>query len=164
MIIETERLYLIPLTADQLRLWIVDISALEKDLNCSYRAEPMNDVFLAIVKAQLGVTENDVENYLFHSFWFIMRKADRVIVGTADFKGIPNKDHDVEIGYGLGIDYEHNGYMTEAVQGMSDWAKAQDKIHHVIAETEINNPKSHNVLKRCGFVQYRQDTTLWWRN
>lgn len=38
MIIQTERLELIPLTLNQLRLWIKDISKLEKELDCSYKA------------------------------------------------------------------------------------------------------------------------------
>lgn len=48
MMIETDRLYLMPLTAHQLKLWIEDISALEKELGVSYLAEPMQGVFLDI--------------------------------------------------------------------------------------------------------------------
>lgn len=50
MIIETERLELILLTANQLKLWIEDIHSLERELNCSYRAELMEGFFLEIVK------------------------------------------------------------------------------------------------------------------
>ena len=106
--IETERLYLIPLTASQLKLWIEDISSLEKELNCCYRAEHLEGMFLDIVKGQLEKTEKDKINYLFHSFWFLIRKTDRVVVGSADFKGVPNENNEVEIGYGLGKAYEHN--------------------------------------------------------
>ena len=57
MIIETDRLYLIPLTVPQLRLWVENIPFLEKELNCRYCAEPMKGVFLDIVKGQLDITE-----------------------------------------------------------------------------------------------------------
>ncbi|EDS77799.1 hypothetical protein CBC_A0529 [Clostridium botulinum C str. Eklund] len=56
MIIQTERLELIPLTPNQLRLWIEDISKLEKELDCSYKAEPMKGFFLEIVKNQYEIT------------------------------------------------------------------------------------------------------------
>jgi RimJ/RimL family protein N-acetyltransferase len=161
--IETERLYLIPVTANQLKLWIEDISSLEKELNCFYRAEPMDGIFLDIVKGQLAKTEKDEINYLFHSFWFLIRKTDRVAVGSADFKDIPNENNEVEIGYGLGTEYEHNGCMTEAVRAMCSWALAQENINHVIAETEIDSPQSQRILERCGFVPYKQEQTLWWR-
>ena len=163
MTVETNRLTLVPLTAQQLKLWIENIAALEKELACSYDAEPLTDVFLEIVKGQLTITENDELNYLFHGFWLIIRKEDRVVVGSADFKALPDANGEVEIGYGLGKKHEHHGYMTEAVQAMCDWAMSQQAITHVIAETENDNIPSQNILTRCGFTQYKQADTLWWK-
>ncbi len=163
MTVETNRLTLVPLTAQQLKLWIENIAALEKELACSYDAEPLTDVFLEIVKGQLTITENDELNYLFHGFWLIIRKEDRVVVGSADFKALPDANGEVEIGYGLGKKHEHHGYMTEAVQAMCNWAMSQKAITHVIAETENDNIPSQNILTRCGFTQYKQADTLWWR-
>lgn len=162
MRLETERLYLIPLTAKQIALWVNDISSLEKELNCSYQAEPMRDVFLKIVKGQVEKTAADETNYLFHSFWFLIRKSDHVVIGSADFKDVPNANGEVEIGYGLGKEFEHNGYMTEAVKAMCNWALVQSDITHVIAETDVDNPASQNILKRCGFSLYQQADTYWW--
>lgn len=161
--IETDRLYIMPLTAQQLRLWVEDIPSLEKELKCHYCAEPMEDIFLNIVKGQLDITEKDVANYLYHTFWFLIRKIDRVVVGSADFKDTPNENNEVEIGYGLGKDFEHNGYMTEAVKAMCNWAKTQDNISHITAETDIGNLQSQSILKRCGFIKYKQNETVWWR-
>jgi ribosomal-protein-alanine N-acetyltransferase len=161
--IETDRLYLIPLTANQLKLWIEDIPILEKELNCTYRAEPMEGIFLGIVKRQYKITVEDETNYLYHSFWFLIRKADRIVVGSADFKGLPNMDGEVEIGYGLGEEFEHNGYMTEAVKAMCQWAMKQEKIKYIIAETDIDGIPSQKILRRCGFKQYKQGDTLWWK-
>lgn len=163
MLIETNRLSLTPLTAPQLKLWTEDIPALEKELNCHYHAETMEGEFLEIVKGQFEKTKKDAANYLYHTFWLLIRKSDRVVVGSADFKDVPNQDNEVEIGYGLGKYYEHNGYMTEAVQAMCNWAMAQNNISHIIAETEIDNLQSQNLLKRCGFIKYMQHKTIWWR-
>ena len=71
-----------------------------------------------IVKGQLEKTEKNPDAYLWHSFWFLVRKSDRVVIGSADFKDIPNEAQEVEIGYGLGKDFEHNGYISDAVQAM----------------------------------------------
>lgn len=161
--IETERLYLIPLTAHQLRLLMKNISALEKELNCGYRADPMEGAFLNMVKNQLESTEKDPGHALFHSLWFIVRKTDRVVVGTADFKGLPDADGNVEIGYGLAREFEHHGYMTETVQAMCRWGSRQERVSHIIAETERSNIPSQHILKRCGFSQYKQGDTLWWK-
>lgn len=57
MILKTERLELVPLFPYQLRLWVEDIPSLEKNLRCSYQAEPMEGPFLEIVKGQLEKTK-----------------------------------------------------------------------------------------------------------
>ena len=163
IMIETYRLQIMPLKAYQLKLLVEDMSSLEKELNCKYCAEPLEREFLDIVKNQIKKTEKDEANYLYHSFWLIIRKSDKIVVGSACFKDIPNENQEVEIGYGLGEGFEHQGYMTEAIQAMCNWAMSQENIFHVIAETENDNTKSENVLKRCGFVQYQQDKGIWWR-
>ncbi len=163
MKIDTERLELVALLPQQLKLLTTNIEKLEEELDAKYKAEPMEGFFLDIVKGQVEATEKDSENYFWHSFWLLIRKSDRVIVGSADFKDIPNKDCEVEIGYGLGKDFEHNGYMTEAVMAMSQWALKQDGVSSVIAETEIDGFASQRILKRCGFKKYKEEATTWWR-
>ena len=163
MILITERLELVPLLPYQLKLWVENIPNLEKDLNCSYQAEPMEGLFLAIVKKQLEKTVKYPNDYLWHSFWFLVRNSDRVVIGSADFKDIPNMDQEVEIGYGLGKEFEHNGYMTEAVQAMCKWALKQENVSRIIAETDIDGFASQRILQRCGFVEQRRDETIWWR-
>lgn len=162
MKIDTERLELVPLTPALSRLWIDDIPALEQALNCSYQAEPMEGVFLDIIRGQLEKTEKDPKNYLWYSFWFLIRKSDRIVVGSADFKDGPNDQGGVEIGYGLGSQFEHNGYMTEAIRAMCDWAFDQN-IVRVTAETYLDNLPSQRILQRCGFLEEKREDTIWWR-
>jgi len=145
MLIQTERLELIPLTLNQLKLWIEDISQLEKELDCFYKAESMEGFFLEVVKGQYEITQKDPNNYLWHSFFFLVRNGE------------------VEIGYGLGKEFEHNGYMTEAVKAMCGWALKQNGVISVIAETDLEGLASQKILKRCGFKKDKEGETLWWR-
>lgn len=166
-LIETQRLFLIPLTPRQLRLWIDDLPELERELGCVCRAEPMQGEFLNIVKTQCEITLCDPDNYLFHSFWFIMRKSDRVVVGSADFKDVPDAERTVEIGYGLGTAFEHQGYMTETVDAMCTWVLNRPDITQIIAETYPNGFASQCVLTRCGFHRFERPgfengQTYWW--
>lgn len=163
MIIQTDRLELVPLNPQQLKLWTWDIHALESELVFSYQAEPINGFFLDIVKKQLEIAEKDAENYLWHTFWLLVRKADRIAMGSADFKDVPNKNGEVEIGYGLGKSFEHSGYMTEAVKTMCKWALEQSGVLSVIAETDIDGFASQRILKRCGFKKYKEAETIWWK-
>ncbi|MBO4354518.1 MAG: GNAT family N-acetyltransferase, partial [Clostridia bacterium] len=47
--------------------------------------------------------------------------------------------------------YCGNGYMTEAVTAVSNWALEQNGIIRVDAETAPDNTASQNVLIRAGF-------------
>lgn len=162
MRIETKRLELIVLDARQLRLWTENMPELEAELSCTYDAEPMEDSFLKIVKGQYAATDQDAGNEPWHSFWWIVRKADRKVVGSADFKA-PPENGTVEIGYGLGAAHERRGYMTETVEAMCQWAFSQPGVSAVIAETETDNLPSQRVLHRCGFAEYERGKTIWWK-
>ena len=161
--IDTERLTLIPLTARQLKLWLDNQEVLEDELKCKYFAEPLDGVFRDIVQGQIVKSETDASNYIYHSFWWIIRKDDGNVVGSCGFKNVPNENCEVEIGYGLGKEFEGFGFMTEAVEALCSWGLKQNKVRYIIAETEKDNPKSENVLKRVGFVMYEQRDTNWWK-
>ena len=92
-----------------------------------------------------------------------MSKTDRTVIGATDFKDVPNANGEVEIGYGIGKAFEHNGYMTEAVESMCKWALRQKNVLNIIAETDIDNQASQNILERCGFIKYKEEETIWWR-
>ena len=163
MTVETQRLELYVLDARQIRLWTRDLAALERELNCTYQGETLEGQFLNIVEGQVSPTEQNSEQYYWHSFWLLIRKSDRVVVGSADFKSGPDIHGEIEIGYGLGKAFQGSGYMTEAVSAMCDWALRQDGVIHVTAETERNNYPSQHVLQRCGFIQTKSNDTLWWK-
>jgi hypothetical protein len=159
---ETERLIIKLLTLSQMKLWVNNIPMLEKELDCKCDG-PIEGLFLDIINSQIKRIENDPENYMYHSFWFIIRKADKKSVGSIDFKNVPNELKEVEIGYGLGQGYEHNGYMTETIKGFCKMAFMNEKIEAIIAETEIGNIESEEALERCGFKKYKEEETKWWK-
>lgn len=163
MKIETERLNIIALTPNQLQQWTYNIKELENELLCTYKAQPMEGLFREIVCGQVEKAKKDPDNYIWHTFWFIVRKSDDCVVGSIDFKDVPNSDGEVEIGYGLGHAFEHHGYMTEAVQAFCNWALQQDGVNHIIAETALDGASSQKILKRCGFKEYARNDTVWWR-
>ena len=73
---------------------------------------------------------------------------------------MPNENGEVEIGYGLGKAYRRNGYMTEAIKAMCEWALKQTGVSAVIAQTDFDGFASQKVLERCGFKKYSEAETL----
>ncbi|MCQ4636470.1 GNAT family N-acetyltransferase [Anaerovorax odorimutans] len=163
MKIETERLDIIALTPKQLELWIDNIVELEKQLACAYKAEPMEGLFREIACGQVEKAKKDPINYLWHTFWLIVNKSDNVVVGAIDFKDTPDSNGEVEIGYGLGREFQHHGYMTETVAAFCKWALRQDGVNHIIAETDLDGASSQKLLIKCGFKEYARNDTIWWR-
>lgn len=87
--------------------------------------------------------------------WFItLRSEDKKknkLIGNAGFKGKPSADGTVEIGYSILEPYQRNGYATEAVQGLMEWAFSVSEANRIIAETFPDLHASIRVLEKNGF-------------
>lgn len=162
MKLETERLVLFPLHADQLELWVTNLTVLEEQLKAVYRADALDGFFGDIVKGQIEITRRDAVQYYFHTFWLLIEKQMHVIIGSADFKNVPDASGTVEIGYGMGADFQGRGYMTEAASTMCRWALNRKDVHRVVAETEKWNIASMRVLQKCGMHRLKETKDSYW--
>jgi [ribosomal protein S5]-alanine N-acetyltransferase len=103
-------------------------------------------------------------DYLFYTFWLVVDKQSKLIVAEMGFKGPPVDGGRVEIGYGTMPTMQGKGYMTEAVQGLLQWADSRSDINLVLAETHTSNLPSIRVVQKNGFEQVsQQGENLWWR-
>ncbi len=162
--VNTERLRIVALTPHELQLLIENIPQLETELGVSYKGVQIVDSMLDVTKSQFFIALTDEKNYAWHTFWQFILKEENVIIGSACFKGLPDKDGNVEIGYGINEIYEHKGYTTEAVVALCEWVHEQDAKFNVIAETEKDNIQSHSILKKCGMEIYKEtEDTFWWK-
>jgi len=84
------------------------------------------------------------------SDWFICLDSGAEIGGIG-FKGSPDENGNVEIGYGIDEKYRKNGYATEAVNSVTAWALSQSGVKRVVAQTEPDNAASQRVLFKNGF-------------
>ena len=91
------------------------------------------------------------EQRIWYAIWLI-ELADGTLVGTTCFKGL-NQDGIVEVGYGVEAAYEGNGYATEAVSAIAQWASEQKGVKQIEAETDPENIASQRVLTKAGFVK-----------
>ncbi|MDO4371906.1 MAG: GNAT family N-acetyltransferase [Clostridia bacterium] len=94
----------------------------------------------------------DPENRIWYAPWAMTLKDSPTYIGDLGFKG-PVKNHAVEIGYGILPEYEGQGYTTEAVQAMTQWAFQRKDVVFAEAETDPENKASQRVLERPRFVR-----------
>ena len=134
--VKTKRMTLRPMTDAEIESLIAQTDS--EELRTAYRD-------------MLDGCKRDPDNRIWYAPWQMLLKGTGTYIGDLGFKG-PVKNHSVEIGYGVLPAYEHNGYTTEAVQAMTQWAFGQKDVVFVEAETEPENKASQRVLEKCGFV------------
>lgn len=166
MRLDTPRLLLAALAPEELFLLSHDISALERRLGFTYRGEWLDDELMDIVKGQhdaiLDDSSTSAQCYLWHTFWLFVLRGEHAMIGSAGFKGPPDQNGHVEIGYGIAGEFGNLGYTTEAVCELTRWALSQDAVNAVTAEVGKNNIASQKVLERCGFARCRETDDFYW--
>ncbi|HEY5437745.1 MAG TPA: GNAT family N-acetyltransferase [Acidimicrobiales bacterium] len=80
-------------------------------------------------------------------------------IGGIGFKGGPDTDGDVEIGYGICRSEQRRGVASEAVRAMCGAARRHG-ARSVLAETDLDNWASQRVLEKCGFTREPDDDDL----
>jgi ribosomal-protein-alanine N-acetyltransferase len=88
-----------------------------------------------------------------YGVWLLIERGSRTVVGSAGFQGHPNTDGEVELGYGVHVDFRNRGYATEAARALVDWAYAQPGVRRVIAHCDPQNIPSHRVVEKAGLTR-----------
>ncbi|WP_186580221.1 GNAT family N-acetyltransferase [Aquibacillus kalidii] len=145
MELETNRLKVIPCTVDTVQF----------ARNQNYDNGPEISTYLE----QLN-KDPSLQNW---GSWLVVRKLDDIVIGDIGFKGKPDKSGVVEIGYGFLKEYWNNGYATEAVGALFQWALNTSKVKKVIADTMQDNYGSIRVLEKLGMkkVGYIETMIVW---
>jgi ribosomal-protein-alanine N-acetyltransferase len=86
-------------------------------------------------------------------YFIVLRNTPegRTLIGTAGYKGPPDAEGTVEVGYGLVRDHHRRGYATETARALVASAFARPVVRRVIAETFPELIGSVGVLRKCGF-------------
>lgn len=160
--IQTERLQIRPLNYNQLIKYAKNNHSLEDELGVLPTERIISPELQEALEQTLfpGVAANE-SNYLYFTLWTIILKTENRMVGDLCFMGLPDANGEIEIGYGTNEDFTGNGYMTEAVGGMIDWAKEQSEIKAITASTSKTNVASYTILLKNGFVKTGESEELY---
>jgi len=81
----------------------------------------------------------------------LVRREDRLAVGSMGFKASPDATGMVEIGYAVNVSLRGHGYATEMVSALVAWALLRPEVRRVTAECLEANLASARVLEKTGF-------------
>ncbi|KAA0948753.1 GNAT family N-acetyltransferase [Sporosarcina sp. ANT_H38] len=144
MNIKTKRLTLVPCTEDFLS------SIIDK-----YEIGPHIDFHIEELKKDATI--------LGWGPWFVIDNESNSVIGDIGFKGRPQADKIVEVGYGIIPSEWGKGYATEAVNEIVNWAFASQRVDRVIAECLDDNYASIKVLKKLGMEEVgKEDNMIKW--
>lgn len=150
--IESERLILQPLTHDQLVKYIKNDNSLEAELKLNRTHKIITPALKeALEETILPNVADTGKNHLFSTLWTLILKAENKMIGDVCFVGEPDENGEIEIGYGTYEEFRGQGYMTEAVACIIEWAKSQENVKSIFAQTAKDNPASFGILERNHF-------------
>ena len=167
--IESERLKLIPLTHDQLLLLKHNRNELELTMSLKPSAMVVDAYFQqesneALINFWLPYTKAYPDLYHWYTNWQIILKSINTTIGGISLGGYPNDYGETTIGYVIDEHHRGNGYATEALITLTQWAFQFSTLKHIHADTLITNFASQQVLLKAGFkYTHSVNTTLYYR-
>lgn len=163
--LETDRMLLMGLDRERLSWCISDPQRLSIEIQAVVQPE----VFSEESRQAIGIKCTrmllaDSSLYPWYTYFLLVRKADRRVMGVCGFKGAPTPYGSVELGYAIHEHFRSLGYMTETVMALIQWAFGHPECQRVTAETLKENFASQRVLQKAGLVLERSaENMLYWK-
>ena len=155
--LNTRRLHLIAGTAELVRAHLGDPEHLGLLLDARVpRLPPLPYETREVMELMAQALEKRPEQVGWWCWYFVLHNkvtGHRVLIGDGGFKGPPDADGTVELGYALLRPYRNRGYATEAVRALLEWAFDSPKVREVCAEARMGNTASIRVLQKAGFTE-----------
>ncbi|WP_082451770.1 GNAT family N-acetyltransferase [Paenibacillus ihuae] len=80
--------------------------------------------------------------------WFVYLNENNQVIGDIGFKGKPDSQGTVEVGFGIIPEMHNKGIATESVGAIIEWALSSRKVKKIVAECLIDNLPSIKVLEK----------------
>lgn len=166
MIIETNRLKLIPCEEKYLEAFLRDENEMLQMLGVDAANNWLQ--FPEAIAYSLDMLRSRSAEIHWGMYFFILKDEKRLI-GNGGYKGAPDSEGIVEIGYAIAPAYENLGLATEAAQGLITHAFGFENVKTIDAHTLAVTNASGRILQKCGMTKIAEkhdteDGDIWqWR-
>ena len=161
----SEEIKLIPLSKQQLFELVYATEKLEKDLSVTISRDLITNQLTQAVAVKLNqMKKNPVSDYGWMTIWLLLPHNSSSVSGLFEFKGAPNQEGRVEIGFGIDPVFDDIPKVSEAIDSLSKWAIEQPKCT-LITATSVSDPMMKNVFQEGGFLRMAEapSGSLWHR-
>ncbi|MEJ8757885.1 GNAT family N-acetyltransferase [Pontibacter sp. H259] len=161
--IHTNRLILVPFTLEITKTLMAGNTSILQQLGLQltpyWPDQEAIDTFPKIIKNLEVVPEpTGFESYM------VVHRQSMTVIGDAGFKGLPNADGEVDLGYAIIAPAQNNGYGLEVAKGLVNWAFQQPGVKAITARCLLGNAPSARVLEKLGMLQVSADSeVIRWR-
>lgn len=83
-------------------------------------------------------------------YWGIEMKESGELIGTIDLYNIDDGTENCEVGYNIGFNWWNQGYGSEALHAIVEFAFRFMNIHKISATHNIDNPASGRIMLKVG--------------
>jgi len=148
--LETQRLFLVPSTMEMLHAAVEqDWPTLSRLLGGVDFAEGWTHFPEAILWMRDRLQDEPGETMWWN--YLIIHREDARLVGSCGFKGPPEPNGSVEIGYEIADAYQGQGLATESARALTEWAVRQSGVKNVVACTLAEENASVRILRKLGY-------------
>lgn len=161
-VIETPRLRLMACDADLTAAILEDKSRAECFLNADLHCEWPGDDTLGFLPFQVMRLRAHPEEFLW-GIWLMLLKRERrrpVVIGDLGYKGPPDREGAVDLGYGIVPEMRLKGYTFEAAGALVAWAFAHPDVRLVTSSCDESNEGSIRILEKLGMKRHGKDGRL----
>ncbi|BEP28501.1 GNAT family N-acetyltransferase [Helicovermis profundi] len=162
MIVKTERLKLIACNYDMILEIINSDIGSDKLFNYNISQLELKKI-KKIAPVFKGLLKEKKDKYYWY-MWIIVNIELNTIIGDAGFKGKPNNEGLIDIGYSIDEKYRKNGFATECANGLVKWAFTKKKVKGITAACKENNTNSINVLLKLNMKKIlHENGFMYWK-
>lgn len=95
--------------------------------------------------------------------WIIIDRVSNKLVGDLGYKGEPDEEGIIEVGYSIIKDFRNKGLITEGVNELIEWAFENGEVQKIVAGCLVDNYPSIKVLEKLGFQKVlNKDNMYYW--
>jgi RimJ/RimL family protein N-acetyltransferase len=154
--LKSKHLELVPLTYEEIVILQKSRAELETLKGWTVSAQWIDADYKQEIEDAFGYwlpqTAANPEHYIWFTAWEIILTEKNLAIGAIGFMGLPNQFGETMVGYHIDKNYQKKGFATEALNCLLHWAFQNKDLKAVVADTLFENPASHKVLQKNGFL------------
>ncbi|MBJ7987770.1 MULTISPECIES: GNAT family N-acetyltransferase [Bacillus cereus group] len=159
--LHTNRLIMTTFTHEMIEMLLIDKDAFSEEFSFNIHSEwPLPEYQQFFPYKINRFKETPIENK-----WegLIIHKETNTIIGDMGFKGSPDEEGAINIGYSIVPDQRGKGYASEMGKALVQWGLSQPGVKKVVATCSPDNHPSIKVLQKIG-LQFTEDKKgkLYW--